>query len=440
VNPNEPLAEIIAEQWDDEVALDVVSDRSYDRSDNINGAAPRQRPAPGHGGISSMSKSSLQSRRVKVDGRGNTGIYRSSSGRLEIEYRVAGKLCWKSLPSGTSLSEARAARAELVVKKKEGTLAAPSKLTVSQACSTWLEEGRSQWAPSTYSSREAAMRIHVLPIIETVKLRELTDEHLWQVGVSMREQGKGASTIKLVLSQLASLFGHCADAKQLSVIPQLSRRRRAQIGAGESSEPVKVVGNLSALLEAAEPQWRLLIKTAALSGLRLAEVLGLRAQDVGTGVLHVRGQLDRVSRSWVPRTKTPSSKRDVLVPEGLTRELLAVVDSNTPVALIFTAGNGAGLWAQVVERAFDRAITKARLDDSLTFHCLRHTAASRWIAEGRSVSFVQGQLGHKTPALTLSTYTHQWGRATEEVAAREAADAAYAEATKPALKLVAGGD
>lgn len=386
-----------------------------------------------------MQDTSSPKRRAKLEGRDSAGLYRSSSGRIEIAYRVGGKLCWHSMPAGSSVAEARAKRAELTVKKSQGTLAAPSKLTVSQAVTAWLEEGQTRWAPSTYSSREAAMRLHVVPTIGTVRLRDLTDDHLWLVVLALRKNGSGNSTIKLALSQIAAVLGHCVDAKQLTIVPKLSARRRAQIGDGGSKD-VHVVSDVAALLASAEEQWVLLLKTAALSGLRLAEVLGLRTRDVESGVLHVAGQLDRKTRAWTPRLKTPSSRRDVIVPSGLTDELSAAAKSDDPDALIFTASNGEGLWAQVAERAFARAAKKAGLDESLTFHALRHTAASRWIYEGRSVGFVQHQLGHKSPALTLSIYTHQWNKAAEGDAAREAADVAYAEATpKPKLKLVTNG-
>ena len=387
-----------------------------------------------------MQGTSSPKRRVKLEGRDSAGLYRSSSGRIEIAYRVGGKLCWHSMPQGSSIAEARAKRAELTIKKSQGTLAAPSKLTVAKAVSIWLEEGKASWAPSTYSSREATMRLHVVPAIGTVRLRELTDDHLWRVVLEMRAKKEvGASTIRLVLSQIAAMLGHAADAKHLSIVPTLSKRRRSELRrkGGNTNTRKKVVNDVPALLAASEDDWRLLLKTAALSGLRLAEVLGLRVRDVEEGTIHVRGQLDRGSRAWVGRTKTPSSQRSVSVPSGLTKELLASVGPDADRDALVFSRDGRGHWAQVAERAFIRAAKKAGLDETLRFHSLRHTAASRWIHEGRSVAFVQGQLGHASPSETLNTYTHEWNEVAEGIAAREAADVAYEEATpKPKLKLV----
>ena len=47
----------------------------------------------------------------------------------------------------------------------------------------------------------------------------------------------------------------------------------------------------------------------------------------------------------------------------------------------------------------------------LRFHDLRHTAASIMIAARADIAFVARQLGHATPATTLSIYTHLFDEA-----------------------------
>jgi integrase len=55
--------------------------------------------------------------------------------------------------------------------------------------------------------------------------------------------------------------------------------------------------------------------------------------------------------------------------------------------------------------AFDPAVEHLGLAP-FTPHDLRHTAASLAISAGASVAGVQTMLGHATPAITLSVYTH----------------------------------
>ena len=49
---------------------------------------------------------------------------------------------------------------------------------------------------------------------------------------------------------------------------------------------------------------------------------------------------------------------------------------------------------------------RAPEDPPLRFHDLRHSAASIMIAAGADIAFVARQLGHASPAITLSTYAH----------------------------------
>jgi integrase len=72
-----------------------------------------------------------------------------------------------------------------------------------------------------------------------------------------------------------------------------------------------------------------------------------------------------------------------------------------------------------VERIFKSAAKKAKLDESLTFHALRHTFASRLIEGGYPITLIQNQLGHKTPDITLKVYSHLFNKAGQEDKLRE---------------------
>jgi integrase len=51
------------------------------------------------------------------------------------------------------------------------------------------------------------------------------------------------------------------------------------------------------------------------------------------------------------------------------------------------------------------ALKRAKLRH-VTIHSLRHTFASALIQQGRPITEVSHLLGHKTPAITLSVYSH----------------------------------
>jgi integrase len=61
--------------------------------------------------------------------------------------------------------------------------------------------------------------------------------------------------------------------------------------------------------------------------------------------------------------------------------------------------------------------------EPVSFHDLRHTFGSRLIAAGCDVVFVQRQMGHSKPSVTLDIYSHEWGAAnrSDEMRAKIAA-------------------
>ncbi|MDP9335296.1 MAG: tyrosine-type recombinase/integrase [Actinomycetota bacterium] len=51
------------------------------------------------------------------------------------------------------------------------------------------------------------------------------------------------------------------------------------------------------------------------------------------------------------------------------------------------------------------AVRRANLE-GLTFHGLRHAAATAWVAAGVDLRTAQHRLGHATPRLVLELYAH----------------------------------
>jgi integrase len=74
----------------------------------------------------------------------------------------------------------------------------------------------------------------------------------------------------------------------------------------------------------------------------------------------------------------------------------------------------------VTRRAFEAARDLAGLSQGLSFHDLRHAAASRLIHEGHSPVVVAKILGHSDPAMTLRVYSHVYEKSETDEAIRRA--------------------
>jgi integrase len=59
----------------------------------------------------------------------------------------------------------------------------------------------------------------------------------------------------------------------------------------------------------------------------------------------------------------------------------------------------------MINRYFVKGLEDAELE-TIRFHDLRHTYASLLIEQGENIKYIQTQLGHSSPTVTLNVYAH----------------------------------
>ncbi len=198
---------------------------------------------------------------------------------------------------------------------------------------------------------------------------------------------------------------------------------------------------IEALLHAAPPRYRAALATAIFTGMRRGELLGLRWCDVNlqAGTIKVRYQLDRRTQHLV-QPKTANARRTIALPHFLT-QLLAEHRLASPHSrdadYVFCTARGTPMDARnFVRRSLTSALKRAGLvnlgQTGVRFHDLRHTYASIMIAQGENVVYVSRQLGHSTPAITLSIYAHLIDEAEHARRATQRLDQGYAHTIAPA--------
>jgi integrase len=167
-----------------------------------------------------------------------------------------------------------------------------------------------------------------------------------------------------------------------------------------------------------------LLRVTERLGLRLGEVLGLQWADFS----YEDGTL-KVDRQWTVYgaygpPKTSAGKRTLFLPDDLREELRGrwvLADAARDIDPIFASKTGRPLaHRNVSRRGFEAARDEAGLDESLTFHELRHSAASRLIAAGIDDELVADQLGHEDSSVTRRIYAHVYDRAAKADAVRSA--------------------
>jgi integrase len=119
-------------------------------------------------------------------------------------------------------------------------------------------------------------------------------------------------------------------------------------------------------------------------------------------------------------TKTRSFRRSLSVPAFLIDELARHIGTHRPATgaedLVFTAPHGGALRRSFEAQVFKQAVEAAGLDPALTFHDLRHVAASLMVENGEHPRVIQARLGHATSRLSMELYAHVPEAADRQVA------------------------
>lgn len=197
-------------------------------------------------------------------------------------------------------------------------------------------------------------------------------------------------------------------------------------GVAKPKVPRKEVRVLSAeqvqaLLGRCDPRARPVLVTAVCTGLRQAELLGLRRHRVDflRRTLAVEEQLlshrgeRRVS---TPMLKTQSSRRRLPLPDAALEALAALVEADPELDYFFVSPRSRKPWSRGGFNAgvWKPALKAAGLPSDLGMHVLRHTYASHLIAAGVHVRVIQARLGHASITETMDTYGHLLPDADEE--------------------------
>jgi integrase len=172
---------------------------------------------------------------------------------------------------------------------------------------------------------------------------------------------------------------------------------------------------------------------ALFAGLRRGELLALRWHrlDLEAGSLKVEASVELTKAG--PREKQPKTaagKRELMLPARLVEVLREHYRTQREWSLKLGLGRPA-CNALVFPRdddpaAFDspRALSSAwklfadkNGMKGVRFHDLRHTHASILIDQKIDIAMVSKRLGHSTPGITLSIYSHQFAASVDRAAA-----------------------
>ncbi|HXZ98819.1 MAG TPA: tyrosine-type recombinase/integrase [Candidatus Binatia bacterium] len=323
-----------------------------------------------------------------------------------------------------TLVEARA-RADAARRAAEAPRGRSQSPTLRDWLATWLAARRPDLRPQAWRQYEIHARVWLVPVLGEVRLDELRREH-WDRLVSAMTQaaGHGAgpprplsrTTVRHVSLTLRTALCHAVRHGVIAADPlaMMPAPRRA-----ETRIPILTREEAARLVEAAvdEPFGAAYV-LAVTVGLREGELLGLRWDDLDLErrTLRVRGNatngLDGARHVTAP--KTPASRRDLTLPVVAIEAL-----AHTPRTgdLVWPGPDGGPVRAPTFVSAWRAARERAGIPP-VTFHALRHTAATLALEDGSPAHDVARMLGHSTVATTLRVSAHATDASTRALADR----------------------
>ena len=283
----------------------------------------------------------------------------------------------------------------------------------------------------TYQSYEQIVRLYLKPKLGHVKLAKLSPQMVQATMTSLATEPPPADAKSDKLLS-ARTVNHCRAVLRNALTQAQGEGLISRNPAEGRTIKLPQVDRAPTLYLSAEHAAMLieksldhtigpLITIALMTGLRVGEATGLTwdSIDLETGTIRVTQQLQRVEgKLTLKPLKSRSSRRTLSLPaEGVEtlkalagRHLLQKANTKNKLpyntlGLAFTTTFGQPLDPKTVDKWL-KALCVAAEIPSISFHVLRHTAASHLAAAGVPLTVVKDQLGHSAISLTANTYAH----------------------------------
>ena len=353
-------------------------------------------------------------------------------GRYVIDfYDNQGERKRKTLKDGITKARAREILRDIEDKLARGLYLSQERIPLfSEVAKDWLGFKKLNIRASTWSCLEGHTRNH-FEELNSLRVNLITTAVIEKWITRRQENDMNISTLRKLLVTLNQIMSYSVRHKYLAHNPVRDAERPSNQGMIEEKK-IKVLtpDEIKAFLDAVTNQkYHALFRLAIMSGARQGELLGLKWSDIDWEASQISIERTFNNQAWYD-TKTKASKRKIDIGPEMMAELkrwkfacmpnkktLVFLKPNK-LNLVFPNESGQPMnHNNMVNRYFNPALFKAGID-RIRFHDLRHSYASLLIEQGENIKYIQSQLGHSTPTVTLNVYAHLMKSENQEAAVR----------------------
>lgn len=278
----------------------------------------------------------------------------------------------------------------------------------------FVDGKKNDWKPTCKDSYLSQIRNHIVPYFGEYPINGIKpiDIKNWQN--YLIDKGLSISTIRKIRDTLSQIFNYAKKYYNLKENPihnveplKIDKKKKINFWTpSEFKEFMQYVDNEDFIIA---------YETLYFTGLRLGELTGLTLSDFDFSVpkLTVNKNYQVIDGKGIFLTpKTPSSKRDVILPEELANHIKQYISKFYSI--------------DKDERIFNknrssygnhlRRICKEHGLRPIKIHDFRHSHASLLIELGYSPVLIAERLGHEDIKMTLNTYSHLYPSKQTELA------------------------
>lgn len=295
-----------------------------------------------------------------------------------------------------------------------------AKATVGEYADRWF--GTITNKPKTKQGYESYLRNWVIPELGALPVSAVDRARVKEFAARIENDGLSASTRDNAVKVLRLVLGFAVDAGAIRANPAM--RLKLPRGAQRTEMCFLTVPEVKELASAIQeplgtprftrygtaiPDYGLLVKFAANTGMRAGEIEALRVKDVDVerARVTVTRSLSELTDALVFGDTKTGKGRALTLPPFLVGELHKHLRGRAPDDLVFAAAEGGPMrHSNFYVRHFKPAVLRAGLQPSTRFHDLRHTHVAWLIRQGAHPKAIMARLGHSSINVTLDTYGH----------------------------------
>lgn len=355
---------------------------------------------------------------------------------LRVPDPVTGKTKPQWVGGFDSASSAKVARDKARVALANRDYVAPTKTTLGEFLTAWIEIHARHIKPTTLDGYRKLIKNYLVPGIGSIKLQDLRPSHIEAFysdllsSAGMTGKGLSPSSVVRCGAVLKKALRYAVEVEGLLAI---NPANRVPLPKERPSTPTPwSISELRRFLEVSEThRLRFFYWLSANTGARRGELLALRWSDFDGKAITISKSRTEINGAVIEQNSTKGGangqRRVTLDPETIERlnshrkrqliERMAVGEAWHETGYIFVQENGLPLYPTTVTSLFSKLSDSAGLRP-IRLHDLRHIHATELLRTGENLHVVAQRLGHRDAMVTATIYAHVTSEQSETASSR----------------------